>query len=131
MSRFYPLFSRWAPAILMIAAIFLFSSIPARQLPRFGLLDVWVKKGGHALGYAFLAVAFWHGFKWDKKLVWLALLLAMLYATTDELHQSLVPRRHPSPVDVWIDSTGAAIALLICAWVRKSVRLTSDSRAMR
>lgn len=110
---------RWGPAILMIVAIFFFSSIPFRQLPRFGRYDLLVKKGGHALGYGLLAAAFWHGFNWSKKLWWLALLLAVLYAVSDEFHQSFVPGRHPSPVDVAIDSAGAAFILAICAVVKR------------
>ena len=41
-----------------------------------------------------------------------ALTLAVLYAITDELHQGFVAGRHPSPVDVGIDATGALIAVV-------------------
>ncbi len=43
---------------------------------------------------------------------WLALLLALIYAASDEFHQSFVPGRHPSWVDVLgFDGGGALIAL--------------------
>jgi VanZ family protein len=113
---------RWGPSLLMIGAIFLFSSIPSREMPRFGSFDVLVKKGGHAFGYGLLAATFWHGFNWNRKLWWAALLLAVLYAVTDEFHQSFVPGRHPSAVDVAIDTTAAAISLAICALARKAHR---------
>ena len=60
MQKFLTKLPRWLPAVLMMAAIFGFSSIPSSEMPRFGLLDLLVKKGGHALGYALLALAFLH-----------------------------------------------------------------------
>ena len=113
-------FRKWGPAVVMTTAIFAFSSIPSKEMPSFGSWDTYAKKGAHALGYGLLATAFWRGFSWEKRLVWLSLLLAVLYAGTDELHQSFIPGRHPSPVDVCIDTVGSAIALAICAWARKN-----------
>jgi VanZ family protein len=108
----------WWPALVMIAAIFAFSSIPLSDMPVFGGWDMIVKKGGHAFGYGLLAVAFWRGFEWKERLFWLPLLLAVLYAATDEFHQSFVPGRHPSPVDVGIDAIGSSIVLALWAWIR-------------
>jgi VanZ family protein len=108
----------WWPAFAMIAAIFMFSSIPSSQMPVFGGWDVIVKKGGHMLGYGLLTVAFWRGFEWKKRLFWLPFVLAVLYASTDEFHQSFVPGRHSSPVDVGIDAIGSAILLSLWAWAR-------------
>ena len=63
-------------------------------------------------GYGLLSLACWHGLKWDKKGMWWAWGFALLYAITDEFHQSFVPGRHPSPYDVILfDGTGALIAL--------------------
>jgi VanZ family protein len=102
----------WLPAVLMMAVIFGFSSTPSTKLPNFGLLDGIVKKGGHMLGYGLLALAYWVGLRFEKRRWWLALLLAVIYAVTDEFHQSFVPGRHPSAVDVLVfDGGGAAIAL--------------------
>jgi len=113
---------RWGPTLLVVVLIFLLSSIPSRQIPRFGAVDLLVKKGAHAFGYGLLAAALWYGLRWKKRLWWLALVLAALYAATDELHQSFVPGRHPSPVDVGIDSAGAAISIAICAFVKVARR---------
>jgi VanZ family protein len=41
-----------------------------------------------------------------------ALALTILCAATDEFHQGFVTGRHPSPVDVGIDATGALIAVV-------------------
>ena len=66
------------------------------------------------LGYALLSLSYWHGLNWDKKRGWWAWIFAVIYAVTDEFHQSFVPGRHPSAFDVILfDATGAAIALWI------------------
>ena len=39
-----------------------------------------------------------------------ALLMSACYAATDEWHQGFVADRNPSPIDVGIDTLGAAIA---------------------
>lgn len=106
----------WGLAILMMVAIFAFSSIPSEEMPSFGLVDFLVKKGGHALGYGLLALAYLHGLKGENEKVipsqlYIAWFLATLYSATDEFHQSFVPGRHPAVSDVMVDSLGAAAAL--------------------
>ena len=69
------------------------------------------------LGYALLALAYLRTFdddisKW--KLIWL---LAILYAASDEFHQSFVAGRGATVMDVGIDSIGAGLGLL---WARKN-----------
>ncbi len=114
---------RWIPAIGMMVVIFGFSSITSKDMPSFGLWDLFVKKGGHMIGYGLLVTAYWYGLRFDKRRWWLALLLALLYAISDEFHQSFVPGRHPSWVDaLLIDGSGAAIILLAVAWARKKMR---------
>ena len=103
---------RWGPSIAMMLAIFVFSSLPSNKLPSFSGADVIVKKGGHMLGYGLLALSYSYGSGRDKKRWFLPWLLAVLYAITDEFHQSFVSGRHPSPVDVGIDGIGAGLALL-------------------
>jgi len=95
-----------------MAGLFVFSSIPSDKMVHFGVLDLVVRKSGHILGYALLALADWYGLRFDKRRWWLALLLAMLYAITDEFHQSFVPGRIASWVDVlFFDTGGASLAL--------------------
>ena len=108
---------RWVPALFLMATIFGFSSIPSAEMPNFGSSDLFVKKGGHMLGYGLLALAYWYALRFEKRSWWLALLLAVVYALSDEFHQSFVSGRHPSWVDALvIDGSGATIALALAYW---------------
>ena len=48
---------RFGPALLVMAMIFIASSIPSAQMPNAGAWDFIVKKGGHMTGYALLGLA--------------------------------------------------------------------------
>ncbi len=106
---------RWIPAIGMMAAIFLLSSLTAEQIPFFGRYDLLVKKGAHATGYALLGVAYYYALPGRLAPAYravLSFLMALLFALSDEFHQSFVLGRHSALRDVAIDSLGAALALL-------------------
>lgn len=110
---------RWLPAFAVMVVIFGFSSIPSQNIPSFGMLDLVIKKGAHILGYGLLALSYLYGLQFEKRRWWLAFLLAVLFAVTDEFHQSTVPGRHPSWVDAFVfDGGGAAIALGVDNWLR-------------
>lgn len=99
---------RWLPLLGWMLIIFVASSRTATQLPSFGLADWLVKKGGHMAAYAIhLLLAQWAVRDWR-----LAFLITFLYACSDEYHQTFVPTRNGSPVDVGIDMAGAAVAWL-------------------
>jgi VanZ family protein len=121
------IFLRWFPAILIMAAIFLFSAQPSNELPNFQSWDAVVKKGGHMIGYGLLAVSYLyarHGQSGKSSV--LAWLFAMLYALTDEYHQSFVAGRHSSIWDVLIfDNIGALIALYLTSrslWISERLK---------
>ncbi|MEW6092571.1 MAG: VanZ family protein [Chloroflexota bacterium] len=111
---------RWMPSVLIMGVIFVLSSFPSQELPSFGFWDTLVKKGGHAVGYGILALSYWFALKWERKYLWLAFLLTVLYALSDEYHQSFIPGRNPSLMDVFLfDAGGALITLLGFCQVRK------------
>jgi len=117
----------WGPALLMMLAIFGFSSIPSKVMPNFGLIDYLVKKGGHALGYGLLSLTYLRGINGGRDSVALrffplAWVLATLYSATDEFHQSFIPGRHADLMDVLIDSAGAATALFFASRTYKHKR---------
>ncbi|OGO68480.1 MAG: hypothetical protein A2Z37_08380 [Chloroflexi bacterium RBG_19FT_COMBO_62_14] len=121
---------RWIPSLIMMGLIFILSSLPASRVPDFGAVDFLVKKGGHATGYALLALAYY--FALPPRLtpgyrVMMALLMAILFALSDEYHQSFVEGRTSSLRDVVIDGGGAVFALMIAAVYSSNSSSRSDS----
>ena len=109
-------FLRWLPAIATMIVIFLFSSLPSSEVPSFGFLDVLIQNGGHFLGYVLLALAF--GFALPPRFARLKrsiviVALALMYALSDEYHQSFVPGRNASWWDIFVDGVGATTAALL------------------
>ncbi len=105
---------RWIPAVVIMIVIFAASSQPASALPYFGALDFLVKKGGHAIGYALLGLAYFYALPARLPILYkaaLALLMALLFSLSDEFHQSFVEGRTSTLRDVMIDTIGAGIAL--------------------
>jgi VanZ like family len=101
----------WIPALVVMGVIFWFSAQSGEELPVFSWADKIVKKSGHVIGYALLAFWYWYALGLQSNRRWLAWLLAVLYAATDEYHQSFVPYRGPSIWDVLIfDSLGALLS---------------------
>ena len=102
--------------------IFLFSARTSADLPNFDGADRIVKKSGHMIGYALLTLSYWRAVDFREEKRWLAWLLALMYAISDELHQSFVPGRFPSFLDVIIfDNLGALISLWLAGkyWKQK------------
>ena len=105
--------ARWLPLLLAMGVIFFASNQPAADLPNFGLWDLGVKKLGHFLAYALLALlALRAVLDWQRPFL-VAGLLVFLYALSDEFHQMFTPGRNASLVDVAIDMSGA----LTCLWL--------------
>lgn len=105
---------KWLPALLVMGLIFWFSSQPSSNLPNFDRADKVLKKGGHILGYAMLSWSYWYALDRKPNRRWIAWLGAILYAATDEYHQSFVIGRYPSAWDVFVfDNLGALIALSV------------------
>ncbi|QCX34380.1 VanZ family protein [Caloramator sp. E03] len=57
----------------------------------------------------------------------IVILICVLYAISDEFHQVFVPGRGPNIRDVFIDSTGTLVGILIYLGVKK-VRLSKYFR---
>jgi VanZ family protein len=83
------------------------------------------RKGAHVTEYAILAMLLWRACvgrmaaaseSWPWKTALLILLFACLYAAGDEFHQLFVPNREGRPMDVFIDTSGAAAGLFV-SWL--------------
>ena len=83
--------------------------------PRFEFLHFLVRKAAHLAVYAVLSLLWFRARRgprsgWQPGWALLALLVSMLIALGDELHQSFVPSRTGTPWDVLLDSFGALAA---------------------
>ncbi len=111
---------RWLPAVTWMLVIFWFSSQSRLPRPQSDLLNVLVRKSAHFTEYGILALCYLYALGERKRS--LALLLAILYAASDEYHQSFTPLRRPAWTDVLIDSAGAWTALwLMWPWLRRRI----------
>lgn len=90
-------------------------------------MDFIVRKAAHITEYAILAICINLGLlnyqMKEKKRFFIALIVSILYAATDEYHQTFVEGRSGSIRDVGIDSIGVLIGcfsfLLIVRCIRK------------
>jgi len=87
---------------------------------QFDVIHHVVRKTAHFVEYAILGMLAWRTFHFDpafssysvKRRFWLAILCCMLFASTDEFHQSFVPTRQPAVQDVLLDTCGASFGVL-------------------
>src|SRR5206468_12539404 len=77
-----------------------------------GVWDTILRKLAHTAEYAVLGALLVRAVHRSR----VAFVLGVLYAASDELHQTFVPGRHGSPVDVAIDSVGIAVGIVV--WQR-------------
>ena len=82
------------------------------------LVHFIARKAAHMTEYALLALLLLRALSIDRgdarRWISSAWVLSVAYAASDEFHQSFVPGRNASVVDVLIDSAGAALGLLLC-----------------
>jgi VanZ family protein len=87
-----------------------------------------VRKIAHFTEYAILGLLLWVPIhfdplweRWRSREFLLALLLAALYAASDEFHQKFVPGREAAVRDVMIDTCGAGTGLAVI-WAGRRLR---------
>lgn len=121
----------WIPVLIWAGFIFWLSSIPNLKS---GLeQDLILRKIAHILEYAILTFLLYRAFrpeadqfkpgKQEKrafiKALMLAIIIAFLYALSDEYHQTFVFGREGKLGDVGIDSVG--ILLMSLVWYYKNI----------
>jgi VanZ family protein len=124
-------------SVVWMFLIFYLSSIPGDELGPDILIINLLKKTGHFIIFGVLAVLYFTTFQGRKTLVdtgsilfLLSLFLTVLYAVSDEYHQSFTPGRHSSGYDVIIDACGA-VTVLGLLYTLKIRRNTVTARASK
>ena len=110
--------STWLPPILWMAIIFAFSAQHGGgHLPT---AEIIVRKLGHVTGYFVLTLLLVRALRRSgvAPAVPVAAAIALVYAASDEWHQSFVPGRTATPRDVGIDAVGMALAALAATRTR-------------
>lgn len=70
------------------------------------------------LGYALLGFTYIRAINTRDRWAYIISILAVLiYAVSDEFHQSFVPGRNASPIDVGIDTVGAILGVIALRYI--------------
>jgi VanZ family protein len=125
----------WGPVLLWMTFIFWMSTgtfssentsriiepilhflMPSLSPEKLAMMHAAIRKLGHVTEYFILGILLFRAFRGGSKelrnMRWAfsSLLVVVLYAASDEFHQSFVPERTASLVDVGIDTLGGIIA---------------------
>ena len=101
--------NKWMPAIIVMAIIFVVSSVPGQLVNTVGL----GKESYHVNGHFFLFFALYVAYYKATGSLIKSLALTVLYGILDEYHQSFIPLRSPSLFDIYVDTAGGLLAGLI------------------
>ena len=91
-----------------MALIFALSATPDLS-SGLGTFDLYLRKLAHITIYAVLWLTVARAADWRRPVA--ATAITLLYAASDEWHQSFVQGRNGTPVDVAIDAIGVAVAI--------------------
>jgi len=108
-------FKLWLPALIWAGVIFGFSSLTINRVVEFSWVDFVIKKTAHVIEYAIL---FWlmfrawtnQGIEVKKSTVVYIFIICLLYALSDEWHQTFVSGREGTLRDVGFDTIGMLLS---------------------
>ena len=111
--------SAYGPVLVWASIIFAFSSRASWHTAEVSTLDFFIKKIAHITEYAILYLL--SARAWDMTIpsaklgrYWVVpIVFCLLYAVSDEWHQSWVPGRYPNIRDVGFDMVGVGLAFLV------------------
>jgi VanZ family protein len=99
--------------------------VPKISSQEMGLIHAFIRKSGHVIEYFILGLLLFRAFRgssivsWNWRWSFLAVIVVVLWAASDEFHQSFVPTRSASAVDVGIDTAGGILSQFVSAlWHR-------------
>jgi len=123
----------WLPLLAWMGMIFYLSAQPDLPGPPEPWLHAVISNSAHFGLYAVLAYLWWRALRslrdrqgpqracWekvtDRGVLALVFLVSVLYGMSDEFHQSFVPGRHPSLLDLLVDAIGAGVVVWV-VWRR-------------
>ena len=80
-------------------------------------IKIIVRKCAHLTEYFILGILTFNACKYNgKNTLYLPILICILYACSDELHQLFVAKRACSILDILLDSLGASLAVILRKW---------------
>ncbi len=112
-----PWLTLWLPLLGWMGLIFFLSAQPDLPNLGHGWLGWLFSSAAHTFVYGVLAVLWVRALGKGRRVRFAAFVLAMLYALSDEFHQTFVPGRVADPWDLFCDALGATLALVASAWL--------------
>lgn len=137
-SSFFSFVAYWLPVILWMGVIFWMSTetfssentspflgkvllvlVPGISSQAAEWIHLVIRKAAHVTEYFVLGLLVFRAFRggfassWNRRWPFFTILVVVLFAVLDELHQSFVPAREASIVDVGIDTAGGFLAQLV------------------
>ena len=107
----------WTPVVIWMAAIFALSSIPDEHIPKISIPNI--DKLVHFVEFSILGFLLIRAFlnsglniSFTKMLI-LAIIIASLYACSDEWHQHFVHNRTPDIFDLITDFIGVNVGVFL------------------
>ena len=87
-----------------------------------GLLSLIIRKLAHFIEYFILGILVINFItRYDKKII-IAILLCIIYAISDEIHQIFVPGRSCQIIDIMIDSLGSIMGIYLYKLIAKKCK---------
>lgn len=112
----------YGPLVVYWIILFISTSLPLESVPSVGLSDKFM----HTVAYSGLGVLLYLSLSFQRKYLKLhefpirfTLIIGLIYAVVDELHQLLVPGRKCDIVDMVADGLGLVLGLLLIIIIRK------------
>ena len=87
-----------------------------------GLLSLIIRKLAHFIEYFILGILVINFITRYDKIIIIAILLCIIYATSDEIHQIFVPGRSCQIIDIMIDSLGSIMGIYLYKLITKKCK---------
>lgn len=98
--------------------VFIRSEKIVRKIAHFSIYAV--------VGFLLMALVSTFNLK-EKNRILISLILGIIYATSDEIHQSFIPGRSPLVTDVFIDTLGVLLGILVIMLIIKIYQKYKDN----